>query len=437
MLGRGSRKVTAYLRLLRTPGFGPIWIGATISVLGDAVTWVSLVWLTYELGGGVADVAILAACYTGPIIFGGLVAGVLLDRFDRHRLLVCDNAIRGSAMLSVPIAASLGILGQLQLDLVAALYSFLWMVTVAGIRTFVPDLVADDDLPTANAMESLSFGVAGAAGPALAGVLIGIVGAAANLAIDAATYFLFVGCLLLARLPSSRADTEAAGGRSGRRVAGLGPAARFVVGTPAIAAITAMFIGVNLTEGMLAVLLPIYARDVLDVDAAGYGLLASAFTAGLFVGALAVGAVRWRWPLGRSIALGCATTGLALAPLLVQPPFAVAVLVIFLAGLAESPVTMWANTIRMRLIPPDLRGRVFGVLGTLTKSTPPIGGLGAGALLAIGGVVPAVAAMVVFAAVPGLVGLAHGALAPPNTERQSTRARALPAADRPDPIAHP
>src|SRR5260221_1474540 len=174
----------SYLRLMGTPGFGPMWIGATISTVGDSITWVSLVWLTFELGGGVGDVAVLAACYTGPIIVGGLVAGVLLDRFDRRRLLIVDNAIRGVVMLTVPVAAGLGVLTQVQLDLVVAAYSFMWMITVAGVRALVPDLVSDEDLVTANAMESVSFGLGGAAGPALGGVLIGTVGAASNLALD-------------------------------------------------------------------------------------------------------------------------------------------------------------------------------------------------------------------------------------------------------------
>ncbi len=414
----------SYLRLLRTPGFGRIWVGATISVVGDAVTWVSLVWLTFELGGGVADVAILAACYTGPIIVGGLAAGILLDRFDRRRLLMADNTVRGLAMLTVPIAATTGTLGQLQLDLVAANYSFLWMVTVAGVRSLVPDLVADDDLPTANAMGSLSFGVAGAAGPALAGVLIGIVGAATNLGLDAATYFLFVGCMLVARLPERNPGVDGAVSPriAARPSPGLGPAGRFILATPALTAITAMFMGVNLAEGILAVLLPVYARDVLAVDATGYGLLASAFTAGLFVGALGLGAVHWRWPLGRSIAAGVLATGLAFLPLELAPPLPVAALVIFVAGLAESPVTMWANTIRMRLIPAELRGRVFGLLGTMTKSTPPIGGLAAGGLLATVGVAPAVVAMILFAALPGAIGLRHGSLAERNTVRPQTGA---------------
>lgn len=73
-----------------------------MSLFGDGLPWVSLVWLVYELGGTRVDVGILAACCTAPVLIGGLAAGLLLDRFDRRRLLMADDAIRGLAALARP-----------------------------------------------------------------------------------------------------------------------------------------------------------------------------------------------------------------------------------------------------------------------------------------------------------------------------------------------
>lgn len=67
--------MAAYLRLLRNRPFALLWAGATVSMVGDALTWVSLVWLTVELGGSAFDIGILAVCYTAPVIVGGLAAG--------------------------------------------------------------------------------------------------------------------------------------------------------------------------------------------------------------------------------------------------------------------------------------------------------------------------------------------------------------------------
>ncbi|HYC07684.1 MAG TPA: MFS transporter [Candidatus Binatia bacterium] len=419
----------AYRRVLRDRRFALLWGGLTVSLFGDDLTWVSLVWLTFELGGGPADLGILAVCYTAPVIVGGLVAGVLLDRFDRRRLLIADNTIRGLAMLSVPIAAAMGALGQAQIDLVAAVYGLLYMISLAGFPSIIPDLVPGDDLSTANALESLSFSIGGVAGPALAGLLIGLIGAANNLAIDAATYFFFVACLLVLRLPG-RAPVMAEAGLSASpgehspaesTGTGLRPAIRFILRSPAILAITLMYMAVNVGEGMIVVILPVYVRDLTDAGAIGYGILVSAFTVGSLAGALVVGAIRWPWALGRSIAAAEVAAGVVVALLIVEPPLLGAALVLVVVGICASPLTIWAQTIRMRLIPVALRGRVFALLRTLMQSTPPVGGLvaglllasaagGAGATGATGGIAVAVAAVALLTAIPGLIGLVHPAL---------------------------
>ncbi|HET9435441.1 MAG TPA: MFS transporter [Candidatus Limnocylindrales bacterium] len=403
--------MTRYLRLLRRRDYALLWIGATVSALGDGMSFIALVWLVLERGGDPGTVGWLAAAYTGPVLVGGLAAGLVLDRFDRRRVLAADNLVRGIAIASIPVADALGVLGTPQLFVVAAVYGLLFMTSLAGIPSLIPTLVGDDELTTANAMESLSFGIAGLSGPALAGVVIAFFGAPAVLALDAVTYGIFVVCLLAMRAgervaasPSPVASSAASAGR------GLGPAIRFVLGAPAILAITAIYMAINVGEGIFIVLAPVYARDVLGGGATTYGTLVSAFTGGSLVGALLVGGIGWRWPLGRSIAAATLATGLAMGLLLATPPLLPTILILALAGLLASSLTAWAQTIRMRLIPPELRGRVFALLRTLMQSTPPIGAVSGGILLAGGDAIPAIAAMAALIAIPGAVGLVLPAL---------------------------
>jgi MFS family permease len=193
------------------PGpFALLWAGATISTTGDAMSWVALVWLVYRQRGQAGDVAVLAAAYTAPVAVGGLLAGSLLDRFDRRRLLAADNLVRGLAFLTVPAAAALGPLTLTHLYLVAACYGLLKMVSLAGFPTLIPAYVDDADLQRANALEGLSFGTSQAAGAALAAVLRPLVGAAPLLALDALSYLAYAACL--ARLPAGRPAALAAGG---------------------------------------------------------------------------------------------------------------------------------------------------------------------------------------------------------------------------------
>ena len=394
-----------YLQLLRKRDFALLWSGATVSALGDGMSFIALVWLLIERGGTPADVGWLAAIYTAPVVIGGLAAGVILDRFDPRLVLAADSAIRGLAVASVPIAAALGVLTTTQIFVVAGVYGLLFMTSAAGIPTMIPRLVEREDLTTANAMESLSFGISGLIGPTIAGLVIATLGAPVVLALDAATYGFFVVCLLAMRRDGARAKAAAAQPAEKRSGGGLGPALRFVLGAPAILTITVMYMCLNIAGGIFAVVIPIYANDVLGGGATTYGLLVSSRTAGDLFGLVAVGAISWRWPLGRSIAGAIVICALASSFLLFGPAFLPLLVILAVWGVFESSLTPWAQTIRMRLIPPELRGRVFALLRTLMQSTRPIGAIVAGYLLTNGDLTPALVAMTVLLAVPGLIGL--------------------------------
>lgn len=400
-----------YRDLLRGRDYALLWGGATVSALGDGMSFVALVWLLIERGGSAADVGWLAAVYTAPVVIGGIAAGVVLDRFDPRRVIAADNIIRGVAIGSVPVASALGVLTTPHLFVVAAIYGLLFMTSIAGIPTMIARLVEPDRLTTANAMESISYGIAGLVGPAVAGVVIAVLGAPVVLAVDAVTYGIFVVCLLGMRRQVSTAEPTPpvadvpAERREPSVGSGIGPAIRFIVGAPAIVAITLMYMCLNVSGGIALVLIPIYARDVLGGGSETYGLLLSVLTAGELFGLLAIGALRWRWPLGRSIAAAALLDGLVLSLLLLRPTLLPMLAVLALSGVAESSLTPWAQTIRMRLIPPAMRGRVFALLRTLMQSTRPIGSIVAGLLLVGGDLTLALAAVALLVAVPGAIGL--------------------------------
>ena len=402
--------MSRYLGLLRQRDFALLWGGATISALGDGMSFVALLWLLIERGGSPTDVGLLAAIHTAPVIIGGIATGPILDAFDPRRVLAADNTLRGLAMASVPIAAAMGALTTAHLFVVAAIYGLLFMTSAAGIPSLITRLVRGDELITANAMESLSFSLSGLIGPGVAGLLIAFVGAPFVLAIDALTYFVFVACLLAMRRggqgeapePASAAE---AGTASAPASKGLGPAVRFILGSAPIVAITLFYMSVNIAGGIVTVVIPLYVRDVLLGGPATFGLLLSVLTAGDLAGLLVVGAVNWHWPLGRSIAWALLSSGLVILLWLSEPPIAVLGAILFVWGALSSSLTPWAQTIRMRLIPPEMRGRVFALLRTAMQSTRPIGAIAAGFLVARGDLTVAILAVGLLFVVPGFIGV--------------------------------
>jgi predicted MFS family arabinose efflux permease len=190
-----------------------------------------------------------------------------------------------------------------------------------------------------------------------------------------------------------------------------------------------MYMCLNVSGGISIVLIPIYAKDVLQGGAETFGLLLSALTGGELLGLLAIGAIRWRWPLGRSIAAATLIAGLIRALMIVRPDLIAMILILAASGVAESSLTPWAQTIRMRLIPPHLRGRVFALLRTSMQSTRPIGSILGGLLLVGGDLTAALVAQALLIVVPGAIGLWIPALGRgPTAEPVTTRSTTAPAA---------
>ncbi|MGZ6544764.1 MAG: MFS transporter [Actinomycetota bacterium] len=397
-----------YFALLHNPSFARLWTGSTISMFGDALTWISMVWLVFSLTGTTAAISLLVVCYTAPVILGGFAMGAALDRFDRRRTLIVVNVVLGCAIASIPLLHAFDALRLWEIYAVAAVYGLLKMANWAGVPTLIPTLVDEEDLNTANAMESASWGIADVAGPAAAGAVIAIIGAANVLVLDAMTYAVFIAALVWLELP---ATIGAPAADPMERRAGLRPAFRFLRRTPAVLATTLMFMAFNVGEGMLLVLLPTIVRNTLHAGSATYGLLASTFSLAALIGSILVGAVRWRFTLGRSIAVAQTAAGVAFFGLAFAHGVMGVAATLAVAGFLASPLSIWAQTIRMRMIPDDLRGRIFGVLRTMMQATPPIGGIVAGAAIGGPGVLLAVVSMGAVMAVPGLLGMVTPALA--------------------------
>jgi MFS family permease len=396
-----------YRDIFALRAFRRFWLAFTFSVLGDAMTRVALIWFVYDTTGSARDVGWLLLCYTGPIIVGGLAAGSLLDRFDRRSVMAVDNLVRGAAVALVPILHATGRLAIWHVYVVAGMYGLLMMISLAGGPSLVPDLVLSDQLATANALEMLSFTLGGVVGPPLAGVLIGVAGAPNVVIIDALSYLAFAAALLSIRSQSAPASTDGPV-QTGPRYT-LGDAFRLLRRQPILLATTLIFMTFNLGNGLLSVALPVLSDRVLHGGPGLYGVLLGVLAAGEVASSMVAGGISLRWSLGSAICAAQALSGLAVLLLTGHAVWIVgAGLALF--GICSAPLTIWAQTLRMRIIPEGLRGRTFALLRTMMQGGGPLGGALGGVLLPTIGI----PAMIVLAAgvigLPGLLGARVGEL---------------------------
>jgi hypothetical protein len=377
--------------------FRRVWIGATVSAAGDAASWVALV--AYALGLAHGSVATLAALYTAPVAVGGLVAGWALDRYDRRRLLIGDSLLRAAAFGTIPLAAMLGGLTAVQVYLVAAVYGLLRMTSLAGFPALIPELVPPGQLMAANALESMSFGIAGLVGAVGAGIAVATVGPGYVVAFDVLSYLIFVLCLLGTRIGVGPARLATGPAARRRLRGGLGPVLRLMAREPVLRDTTVMFALFNVGEGALLVVLPERAIEY-GLGAGGYGYLVAAVTGGELLAALVLLRRPWRPSLTRSVVFASVVAAVAVLAVLTPSPWVAVVGLVGLGGCAAA-MTTWAQTLRMAASPAGVHGRLFALLRTLMQATPPLGA-GLAALTLRDGVTATVLAICALMAVPAL-----------------------------------
>jgi MFS family permease len=391
-----------YLHVLSTADFRRLWTGATISTLGDGMTFVALSWLVLSRPGGTTQLGLLGICYTAPVLLGGLAVGPLLDRFDKRTVLIADSLLRAVAVTSIPLTAAFGATPTWLPFAVAATYGLLKMVPLAGFPAAIPQLVDETDLDPANALESLSFSLANVVGPAVAGLLISQIGAANVLLIDSATFLVFALAAATVRRPL-RPPTAAliADGNVGTPPS-WSPSLASLARDRVIVATTIAFMAFNIAEGMLMVTGPWLAKNHLPGGVAVLGALLSAMAAGEIVGAAFAGQRRPGKSRVRAIGVVQAAAAVSFLALLATPRQLLVGAGFFAVGLLSAPMTVWAQSLRMRRIPPALRGRAFALLRTLMQATPPLGAALVTPLLVHTQLATASIAMTVIAGLPAL-----------------------------------
>ena len=264
-------------------------------------------------------------------------------------------------------------------------------------QAFAVEMVGREDVGNAVALNSAMFNGARVVGPAVAGLTIGAVGVAAAFAIDAASFLaVIIGLLAMheSELNSPRLK-ERPTSFDGVMVQ-LREGLHYVRVTP-LALIAVLVVGLVSTVGMnFSVIMPPYAQDVLDSDAAGYGFLMAASGVGSLIGALwlAFGGA----PRVRRIAYGAIVLGVGEIALGLSQVFPVSLLLMVAVGFGGITMAATSNTTLQLAVPDGLRGRVMSVYTTIFAGSTPIGGplmggiaslFGVAASLAIGGVVAA------------------------------------------------
>ncbi len=405
-----------FASLRRHRNYRLFFVGQVISVSGTWMQNISLAWLVVTLTDSPIAVGALAFCRFAPFTVFGLFSGVVADRIDNRRLVMCTQ------LASMMVSAALTVLVVTDSATVPLVYA----LALAGGTALVFDapgrhaltfqLVGRDELPNAVALNASLFNASRVVGPALAGVIIAWVGVGACFLVNTASFLAVLTALLLMRVedlfPVDRPDAPPSifgGIRDGIVYALHEPRVRIVLLVVAIVST----VGFN-----FHVILPLLASDTLHTGPEVFGLLSAAFGGGALLGALlAAGLGRASWKL---FLLGLAVFSGSLLLLAPVRDATLAAILLFVTGVAFTLWTSQGNAILQLNAPDQLRGRVVSLYLFAFAGLAPLGGLLAGWLVDVGGTELSFA-------VAGVTGLAAVALAARRTVLQRANVASTPA----------
>jgi MFS family permease len=368
-------------RALRHRNFRLFFIGQSLSLVGTWLQQVAMGWLTYRLTGSAWLLGAVAFCGSIGILVLGPFAGVIADRVNRRRALYVTQSLLLAQSLAL---AALTAFGHVEVWHLIGFALWLGIVSAFDVplrQTLYVHLVDDrEDLPNAIALNSFIVNMARIVGPALAGILLSLVGEALCFALNALSFVAVIAAIALLRWPVA-ARAAATAGWWASYVEG----ARWAFGFAPPRALLALVAVLAWTITPYSSLMPVYAKDLYGGGPHTLGLLLSAAGAGAMLCVVYLAGRSTIRGLGRVIAAATATAGLALAGFAYLRVFPLALLLMTLVGGGVILAAASTNTILQTIVDDRLRGRVAGFYTMAFLGVAPLGNLAAGALAAAWG----------------------------------------------------
>ena len=359
--------------------FRVFWTGALFSAVGTQFTMVAMAWHVYDLTGSALQVGLLGLGRAVPQIGFAILGGLIADTMDRKRLMILLQIVQCAVSAVLAWLTLIGSISPQTLLAGAVLFAFSSAIEAPIRQAVVPNLVPREHIRSAVALATMERSLGLILGPALAGLMISLVGPELCYGADAASWLIMVAALLLIHRPLQVSSVAQVSMRA------LTEGVRFVKRQPVILPFMILDFGATLF-GAIYALLPIYAEEVLAVGPVGYGLLyAAPSIGGVVAGAALSGPVNID-RAGAWVLIGVAFYGACTALFAVSTVLWLSVLALAGTGVGNIISAVLRGTSNQLLTPDELRGRVAAVNTAFVTGGPQLGQFRSGAVAALVGV---------------------------------------------------
>jgi MFS family permease len=345
--------------------FSLMWLAQLISTVGESLTDLAAAILIFQITDSAFAVGAVLMVTAIPTLFVGLFAGVFVDRFDKKRILLLANLLRGFIVLGIPLSY-VTFMPANQDVFVFSLYALIFIS--ATVRQFfdpawesvLPEIATEEELTQANSFLAVSSFGSTAVGFAAAGFLASSGNPLLAFYIDAATYFVAFALLLPIVVKKRAADEEPTS--IGVVVENLKSGASYMWRTPILRSIFLTGAPVFLSFGLWNVLLLPMAIRVLGGTEFEYGLQEGLTSVGFVIGSFLFAKIGDRLAEGTWLVAATVAMGIFGALYGLSPTMAVAIVMVTITGFLNAPQSIARRLLLQRHIPRDLRGRVFSAM---------------------------------------------------------------------------
>ncbi len=361
-------------RSLRHRNFRLFFSGQLVSLIGTWMQNVGQAWLVLELTHSSFKLGLVSALQFAPMLFLSLPAGVLIDFFPKRRIIILAQTAMMLLAGTLAVLVWTDAVQYWHIVILATLLGITNTIDMPARQAFIIEMVGKDDLMNAIALNSSIFNAARAIGPAIAGLLIAAMGTAACFTVNSLSYLAVIVGLWLMKF-----EGKPAGQRKTYNIGkDIKEAVSYIRHKPVIRTVILLVAVVGVFAANFTVLVPVFARQELNRDAAAFGLLMSCFGMGALVGALTLALVSRQGPRPGMLLGGGMGLSLTLITIGFQNSYALTAVLLVFSGWFLVTFFGMANTTVQLETDDRLRGRVMSVYTWTFGGLTPFGSLFAG-----------------------------------------------------------
>jgi MFS family permease len=357
------------LRALRYRNFRLFFFGQLISLIGVWMQSTAQQWLVYRITGSQLKLGTVTFMGFLPVLILSLFMGVIVDRLPIRKILVGTQSWFMLCAAALAIITFLDIVRYEYILVLALLMGIGNALDMPARQAIYTDLVDRPDLLNAIALNSSVFNGARIIGPAIGGFIVAQLGEAPAFAINSLTYIAVIAGLLLMQIQPK--ETDSGGGGLQNLKDGL----IYLSNEKRVLGLVIMVALFSVVGFSYLTLLPVFAQDVLDIGAKGFGLLLSAQGIGALVAALSLAFKGDNLPKGKMLVGSRVLLGFALLLLSFSRQTSVSVIALIFAGFGFISKLALTNTLIQLIVPDGLRGRVLSSYTWAMGGFFPIGSL--------------------------------------------------------------